>query len=475
MTAHGTLTIRWREAWLAALCAAVTLAAGCGGGGGGSKGGGSVVAPCSETARKDFVYGVTQDWYLFPELLPASVNLAEFATAEELLDHLTAAAREQGKDRHFSFLTTRQADNSALGEGQFNGFGFRMRNEPGDRPFILDVYESSPASDGGLQRGDEITAIDSGSGFVPVSEIVAGGGTVSDALGPPEVGVQRGLRLLRDGLTREVSLTKRTTTIDPVSNAFGVRVLPLAGTTGVGYVNLRAYISTADVQLRDAFAQLGVRNLDYFIVDLRYNGGGLVSIAELLNDLLGGARRTSDVQLRMVHSEPRSAENRTTFFQPGVQSVRPVRIAFLTTDATASASEINVNSMKPWVETAIVGTDTYGKPVGQYAFDLQGCDDRLRLVSFKTVNAADEGDYYDGLAATLPFACAAEDTLDRPLGDASEGMIAAGLEWLQTGACGAVIAPTAAARAMGATVEPKDRYPMPRNPSPAERMLPGLK
>lgn len=451
------------------------MIAGCGGGGGGGESGAAAAVPCSEAARKDFVYSVARDWYLFPELLPASVNLAEFATAEELLDHLTATAREQGKDRYFSYLTTREADNTVLGEGEFIGFGFRMRNEAGDRPFILDVYEPSPAAAGGLERGDEIVAVDSGSGFVLVSDIVATGGNVSDALGPSEVGVQRSLRLLRDGFTREVSLTKGTVTIDPVPDSFGVRVLPLAGTTGVGYVNLRTYISTADHQLRDAFAQLRASNLDYYIVDLRYNGGGLVGIAELLNDLLGGARRPSDVQLRLLHNVMRSSEDSTRFFQPGGQSVSPVRIAFLTTDGTASASEINVNSMKPWAEVAIVGSDTYGKPVGQLPFDLQGCQDRLRLISFKTVNANGDGDYYAGLAETMPFACAAEDTLDRPLGDAAEGMTAAALQWLQSGACGAVIPPPAiAARAKAFEALAPDRYPLPRNPSAAQRLLPGL-
>jgi hypothetical protein len=257
--------------------------------------------------------------------------------------------------------------------------------------------------------------------------------------------VRRGLRLSRDGATREVGMTKRSVTIDPVSDIYGTRVLPLGGTAGVGYLNLRTFTSTADPQLRDAFARFRALGLDDFILDLRYNGGGLVSTAELLADLLGGARSSSDVQLRLEHSPLRVSENRTRRFQPQAQSVRPVRIAFLTTDATASASEITVNSMAPWVEVAIVGSDTLGKPVGQLAFDLgAGCDDRLRLVSFRTVNALGQGDYYDGLAETLTFACAATETLDRPLGDEGEGLVAAALAWLQTGACGAVIPPAPA-------------------------------
>ena len=445
--------------------AALVLLAACGGGGGsGGNGGvgdgGAVPAACSESARKQFALDATRSWYLFPDLLPATVDPAQFADAEELLDHLTATAREQRKDRHFSYWTTRAADNAVLGEGQYNGFGFRVRADVDSRAFVTEVFEASPASEAGLARGDEILAVDAGSGFVPVAELLADGSTINEELGPAESGVQRGLRLARGGTTRELSLTKRAVTIDPVSNDYGTRILALPGTTGAGYLNLRTFTSTADPQLRDAFAQFRAAGLDDFIVDLRYNGGGLVSIAELLSDLLGGARSPADVQLRIEHNQRHAAENVTRRFQPMAQSVRPVRIAFLTTAASASASEIAINSMAPWMEVAIVGTDTYGKPVGQLAFDLgNNCEDRLRLVTFRTVNARGQGDYYDGLAETLTFACAATDTLDRPLGDAGEGLTAAALEWLGTGACASVIAPAPASPQKPAGAAPRSDRP----------------
>lgn len=469
---------RHKPAELTLLGALVILVAGCGGGGG-DGGGGRTPASCSEAELKQFVLATSRDWYLFPELLPAAVDTASFATAAELLDHLTATARAQGKDRYFSYLTTRTEENSLLGEGEFIGFGLRTRTDPGPRPFIVEVFEGSPAAEGGLERGDEIVAVDldDGNGYVPVSELLADGSTISDALGPSESGVARGVRLLRTGEAQpvEVRMVKRTVTIDPVSDIYGWAVLPLAGTAGVGYVNLRTYISTADTQLRDAFAQLRARNLDYYIVDLRYNGGGLVRIAELVNDLFGAARSTSEVQLRMLHNPARSAaEDETRRFDPQPQSVRPVRIAFLTTEATASASEINVNSLAPWVEVAIVGDDTYGKPVGQLAFDLTGCDDRLRLVSFKTVNALDQGDYYDGLAETLQSACAAPDTIDLPLGDPAEGMVAAALGWLANDTCEPIVAPAAAARAKPGSTTKLERFPRPARPSAAQSWLPGV-
>jgi len=459
---------RVRPLGLLVTASLLVVLAGCGGGNGGGR-----PTACGELARKDFVLAVAREWYLFDDLLPATVDTSAFATAEELLDHLTATARQQGKDRFFSYLTTRAAEASLLGEGQFIGFGFRNRTDPGNRPMILEVFESSPASDAGLQRGDEIVAVDSGNGFVPVSQLLVGDTTLSDVLGPADAGVRRGLRLLRNGTSRDVALVKRTVTIDPIPDGYGTLVLPQSGTPGVGYLNLRTYISTADPQLLASFAQFQALGLTDYIVDLRYNGGGLLGVADLLNNLLGGDRAAADVQYRLVHNQRKTAENETEQFSPKPQSVRPVRIAFLTSGATASASEINVNALAPWVEVAIVGEDTLGKPVGQYAFDLPGCEDRLRLVSFKTVNSLGQGDYYDGLASTLQFACAADDTLDQPLGSAGEGLVAAALGWLGTGACPRVMS-AATARVKTSRRDAVDPYPLPREPTPAQWWLPGV-
>jgi hypothetical protein len=127
--------------------------------------------------------------------------------------------------------------------------------------------------------------------------------------------------------------------------------------------------------------------------------------------------------------------------------------------------------MKPWVEVAIVGADTFGKPVGQSAFDMSGCDLRLRLIAFKVTNANDEGDYFDGLASTLPFACAATDDYAMAPGDALEDSTAEALNWLGTGACGQVI--STGAPGLRITLAPA-RIPMQGTPTPAQVYLPGL-
>lgn len=459
-----------------AAAATAALVAACGGGGGGG-GGGFRPGTCSVASQKDFVLDVAYDWYLFPELLPArsSVNPANYATAQDLLDAITAAARAQSKDRFFSYVTTRQEDQAFFGEGEFIGFGFRSRIE-GGRLLLLDVFENTPAADAGLRRGDEIVAIDSGSGYVSVADILVSDPSLEGAFGPAQTGVQRGIEYRRPAVagTTRVTLVKRLNTITPISPNGGIRVLSLPSNPSVevGYVALRSYISTARNPLLDAFAEFRQKGIDFFIVDLRYNGGGLVSISDLIGDLFGeglGGRMYSGLRFNAARGP---ANNTTRNFQPLSQSVSPLKIAFITTGSTASASEMTVNSMDPWVEIAIVGEDTFGKPVGQSAFDQPGCDTRLRLVTFRTVNALERGDYYDGLAGEVTD-CAAEDDLGLPMGDSAEASTAAALGW---------IANSSACRAMGAAIGGREklaprsdvRYPQPTRPTSAQAWLPGL-
>jgi C-terminal processing protease CtpA/Prc len=466
------MLIRFRQQLLTAATALLTAAlAACGGGGSG--GAVATGGPCSVTYLKQFVLDATREWYLFQDLLPASVSIANFATAQELLDFLTATARAQGKDRFFSFLTTPQADSSFFQEGQFIGFGFRT-NVQGNQLFVPDVFEASPAADGGLTRGVEITAVDAGAGFVAMATILATDPNLEQAFGPSTEGVQRGLRFLRlNGQQVEVTLTKRIVTILPVPTTGGSAILALPSNPSVqvGYIHLRTFISTAEAPLRNAYAQFRAQGIENIIVDFRSNGGGLVSIADFIGDLHGRNRAAADVYSNMRFNAAKSSNDLVRRFLAQPESVDPVRIAFITTGGTASASELVINSMKSWEEVAIVGADTFGKPVGQSAFDMSGCDLRLRLIAFKITNANNEGDYFEGLASTLAFACAATDDLSRTPGDALEDSTAEALNWLGTGACGQVISAGAPGLQMARAPA---RLPVSRHPTPAQAYLPGL-
>jgi len=415
----------------AALGVALMLTA-CGGGdGSGDSPRGDDGGACSDTALKTFVRDTTYDRYLFPDLLPASVDVGAYDDPQSLLDAMTAEARALGYDRGFSYVTTITADDARF-QGENAGFGFRLKGTQSPL-YLSEVFETAPAG-GVFDRGTELLEIDDGSGFRTIDEWLAIDPTLDAAFGPSDVGVERSFRyrLAGEDTVREVTLAKSEYTLDPVSDIDGTALLALTGTAGVGYLNLRSFVSTADADLRSAFGSFRDAGVSDFIIDLRYNGGGLISVAETLQDLL--ARPFVGEPSYALVTSDELLDDYVPFSNES-SAVTPLRIAFITTGGTASASELTINTMAPYVEVAIIGANTYGKPVGQSALDLDACDLRLRLVTFRTVNAAGTGNYYDGLASTLVNACAAGDDLSHAMSDPLETSTAAALDWLGTGVC----------------------------------------
>jgi hypothetical protein len=133
---------------------------------------------------------------------------------------------------------------------------------------------------------------------------------------------------------------------------------------------------------------------------------------------------------------------------------------------------------------AVVGSNSFGKPVGQSGFDLAACDLRLRVVAAKTVNAAGQGEYFNGLASVVPNTCRAGDDIQRPLGDPREASIAAALDFLAGRACTPISGGTTSdafagrltqGQAERVGIDLPDRLPLqPRRPTPAQHELPGL-
>ena len=108
-----------------------------------------------------------------------------------------------------------------------------------------------------------------------------------------------------------------------------------------------------------------------------------------------------------------------------------LRIAFITRGGTASASELLINSLDPHIEVVLVGDDTYGKAVGQSAYDQSSeCETRLRLITFEIQNGLGQGGYYTGLYDSGRFdLCPAADDVTKPFGDVNEDSLATALAW----------------------------------------------
>ena len=257
------------------------------------------------------------------------------------------------------------------------------------------------------------------------------------------------------------------------SPRYGVRVIDNGGQR-VGYINMRTFISTADNQLRTAFADFRAQGITHFVIDFRYNGGGLVSTAELMGDLMAGNRFSSDIFTVTRFRPSKSSNNETRRFAPSTQSVSPIKIAFIATGATASASELVMNSFVPYlgVNAALIGSNSFGKPIGQIALDQSACDDRIRVVAFAKENAAGQGDYYSGLAGTMRATCAAADDISRPLGDPLEASLRTALDFVAGRSCTPVVV---AQTAQSSSTRTERRVlPVPIDALAAQRDVPGL-
>jgi C-terminal processing protease CtpA/Prc len=472
--------------------ALLAILSSCGGGGSGSGGGGGVGSPptgtvppppppptssaCSLSARQNWAAAQLKEWYLFPETLPTNLNPAAYSSVEAYIDALTATARAQRRDRFFTYLTSIKEENAFFNSGSSAGFGIRFSYDTAkNRVFVMEAYEGAPALAAGIDRGTELLAIGTSGGTLKlVSDLMASGGpqAVSDALGPPDPGVTRVLRVAAPGgAARDVTVTKADYELTPVSSRYGARILDDGGRK-VAYVNLRTFINTADPALRNAFASFKAAGVTDIIVDVRYNGGGLVSIAELIGDLMGANRAPTDVFSFTTFRPEKSSNNSTRFFKPQPQSIAPTRIAFIGTGSSASASELIINAFIPYYHKneALVGSNTYGKPVGQIALDQAACDDRLRVVAFKTENAARQGDYYNGLASVVEASCAAGDDVTRQLGDPLETSTKAALDFLAGRVCTPI---SASAGGFSAQAAGKREPLMPERPSVAQREAPG--
>lgn len=435
---------------------------------------------CSLQDRQNWAAAQLGEWYLFPQLLPLSLPPSGYRTVDDYLDALTATARAQRKDRYFTYLTSIREEEAYYESGATAGFGFRLASDAtGGRVLVSEAFEGAPALNAGIDRGAEILAIGtSASDLRPVAELLAAGGgnAVSQALGPDTAGTARVLRVADAGGTRDVTVAKATYALTPVSVRYGARIIEDGGRR-VGYVNLRTFIETADPALRDAFASFRAAGITEVIVDFRYNGGGLVSIAELMGDLLGANRSSTDIFSRTSFRPEKAANDETRFFSPQPQSIAPTRIAFIGTGGTASASELVVNSMIPYLGAGagLIGANTFGKPVGQIALDRAQCDDRLRVVAFATQNRDRQGEYYDGLATVVRASCRAADDLAFPLGDPREASVRAALDYLAGRPCSTIASAgrelsARSVRSLGGGRE----LITPDRPSSPQREVPGL-
>jgi hypothetical protein len=403
--------------------------AACGGGGGGDGGGSAADMPgsCTVADQQSWLGGYMNDWYFWYRLSPRPD-----ASTLSSVDSYFAALLYTGTDARFPADRWSRSESTAsfnlfFGDGATLGYGISVNgleapSDPAKRLWVRYVEPASPAGLQGVQRGDEIVSIN---GRSAASLVTANDYSVLSAAAAGETVT---LAMRRAGADRTVTLAAAVFNLTPVQGA-SVSTTPLG--RRMAYLMVKDMVSQALAPLDTAFAQFKAAGVNDLVLDLRYNGGGLVSTGATVASYVAGTRAVGLNYATLLYNDQHAASNNVSvpFAAPGAALALP-RVFVLTGPRTCSASEQVVNGLRgAGITVVTVGDTTCGKPVGFLPSSY--CSRTYSVVNFESVNQRNEGRYFDGFAAN----CRVAEDFSAPAGSLADPLMAAARTYADTGAC----------------------------------------
>lgn len=359
-------------------------------------------------------FKIMSNWYYWYDVMP-NVNPGIYASPYELLE----ALRFRPDDK-WSYISSKEELEAYYQDSKYIGYGFGSAFDQEGKLRVTFIFNTVQLYANGVRRSwiiDKINQVK-----------VQSGTNINQALGPNEVGVTNTFLFLDpddpDGPGIELTLPKQEVIMNTVLHK---EVIEAAGKR-VGYLVFKNFTAPSFAELEAAVDFFNSEGIDELILDLRYNGGGQTNVANYLGSIIGGSKVANKPFAKYLYNNKReSAENFTDNFAAEQKTLDLDRLIAITTRSTASASEMVINGLKPFMPVYMVGEDTYGKPMGMNVWYYM--DYAFVPVTFKIANANDEGDYFDGLRADSD----APDDITRMFGDPDEASLKAALGFIETG------------------------------------------
>ena len=360
------------------------------------------------------LYALFQSEYYWASQTATNFNYSAYTTPQSLIDEL-----KQSDDR-WSFAITKE-DYADLITQTSGGFGFSCQ-DVNNGCHVTYVRLDSPADKVGLKRGDVISQINEENA---THELVYSTAETLDVL--------NSFTIERDN-SNEVCSCK----ITPRDYSYKVAQAKIVNTPKnekVGYFRFDSFLGTQSIieEIDEAFDTFKQADISKLVIDLRYNGGGSVDIASTLLNKLTNTHNEA-TQFTLAWNDDYQQNNETHRFETETNSLALEELLFLTTNASASASELVISAMKPYIgenNVIIIGEDTHGKPVGMSG---RGDDNYYYfLINFVVKNSVGFYDYFDGLPVTE--GCNIADDPLHEMGDENELMLKSALNYVDTGSC----------------------------------------
>ena len=401
--------------------------------------------PSSNVEIADFIYRGLNFWSIYKEDVPDLANdrfdsdsernefLSQFGTPEEAFEALLSE-----RDR-FSILRSDfiELENALAGIRVSSGMRFSLFRQPNQSDLVFGVvrfvFNDGPARDAGVQRGMIFTGID-GSPLTTVSDL---GAIFAQPSFTIDLATYDGTDFTSTG--ESILLNQVELNINPVHIA---RTLTIEG-QNIGYLHYTGFTNEFDPQLNAAFGQFQADGISDLILDLRHNGGGSIETANDLSSMITG-QFNGQTFITQRYNEDRDAEfarARTFNNEIGggeqINSLGLNRLFVLTTENTASSSELILSGLDPYIDIIQIGTNTSGKFEGSFLlydapppfFRREDASSGHRFVMLplvlRSVNANGLTDYFDGFTPDVEIA---EDVFNLgQLGDVNEPLLAAAL------------------------------------------------
>lgn len=407
-----------------------------------------MIASCSvDTPKPDpaldenvnaWIYEIMEKHYLWYNEIPAKESLDMTATPDKFFTQLLSekdgkVLNGETEHHYFSRIEKKKTSTKSIDKESTYGFDFATANMPGSKTrvaWIIYILPNSPAAEAGLKRGDWILGVNSQTPNISDISMLRSGSAATFYTGTYN------------------SANKNWTVTGSVNIAASrpVEDTPFLkdsvyhyGNKNIGYLAYNHFSSgpdgyedkTWDTQMKQLFANFKSKNVNEFVLDLRYNGGGLVTSAQLLTSLLAPAADLGKTFCKMEYNENYKDNNK----ELPLESVNSVsgenlnlnRLFVLVGPNTASASEAVINCLIPYMgrsNITLIGEQTIGKTVGSEQYgNNQDYDWLISPIVLHIKNAKDNADYEDGFVPDIKVEELFVNNILYPLGDSREMLL----------------------------------------------------